>query len=288
MDDSRFEVSATVQRAGSITLPGFTCFSGSVASEGSSEKRVYFPDRHLFGSVLGGEFDESHEERWNGRIIERNRQRGSGDTILVPRGEEFVSMTRGRFSFRNVRCEIDDAVFVRVLGNAGGFQLQPWAGPQGLMLGLMERLADVAVNPMAYPLVYAESLVAVLSVELHRVYGVVSPTAAFQGAGESRFRTVVEYIETSLDKEIGLFELASMVGMSVTHFSHAFKARFGIAPYRYVLQRRIERAKVLLRTTNDTVATIAVRVGFSSQSSFGATFARATGMTPSAYRDASL
>ncbi len=102
--------------------------------------------------------------------------------------------------------------------------------------------------------------------------------------GLSRFTPVMEFIEESLDRDVGLFELASLVGLSTTRFSHAFKAAYGVAPYRYILQRRVERAKRLLRITKDSVTTIASRVGFASQSRFARTFATATGMTPSAYR----
>lgn len=69
--------------------------------------------------------------------------------------------------------------------------------------------------------------------------------------GTSRFKPVLEFIEESLDRDVGLFELASLVGLSFTHFPHAFKAAYGVAPYRYILKRRVERAKQLLRATND-------------------------------------
>jgi AraC family transcriptional regulator len=78
--------------------------------------------------------------------------------------------------------------------------------------------------------------------------------------------------------------LASLAGLSVTHFAHAFKGTYGVPPYRYILERRIMRAKVLLCTTNETIATIAARVGFPSQSRFSQVFSRTTGATPSNYR----
>jgi AraC family transcriptional regulator len=101
----------------------------------------------------------------------------------------------------------------------------------------------------------------------------------------SRFAIVFQHIEEHLDGDVSLDDLASLVGLSVSRFSHTFKAAFGVAPYRYILQRRIARAKALLRNSEATVTEIAASVGFSSQSRFSQMFVQSTGVTPSAYRD---
>jgi AraC family transcriptional regulator len=102
----------------------------------------------------------------------------------------------------------------------------------------------------------------------------------------TRFNAVLDFIEEVLDDDVSIADLASMAGLSVSRFAHAFKAAHGVAPYRYILQRRIERAMVLLRTGNETIAMTAAQVGFSSESHFGQMFARTVGTTPSAYRSA--
>ena len=99
-----------------------------------------------------------------------------------------------------------------------------------------------------------------------------------------RFKPVVDFIEASLENEIRLSELAALAGLSVPRFAHAFKAAYGIAPYRYLIERRIARAKQLLSSGDRTIATTAAHLGFSSQSHFGVYFARLVGTTPSAYR----
>jgi AraC-like DNA-binding protein len=68
----------------------------------------------------------------------------------------------------------------------------------------------------------------------------------------TRFSAVLDLIEEVLDDDVRIADLASMTGLSVSRFAHAFKAAHGVAPYRYVLERRIERAMVLLRTGNET------------------------------------
>jgi AraC family transcriptional regulator len=102
--------------------------------------------------------------------------------------------------------------------------------------------------------------------------------------GTRHFKLVVDFIEEPLTGDLGLFELASLAGLGVADFSHAFKAASGISPHGYIVRRRMERAKRLLRTTGETVPAIAARVGFSDVRRFRRTFARLTGSMPSACR----
>jgi AraC family transcriptional regulator len=99
-----------------------------------------------------------------------------------------------------------------------------------------------------------------------------------------RFQPVLDFIEASLDRKLAVSDLASLVGLSAPRFSHAFKDEVGVAPYRYVLERRVARARELLPSKDCTIATIASEVGFSSQSRFSQCFLRCFGTTPSAYR----
>ncbi len=66
----------------------------------------------------------------------------------------------------------------------------------------------------------------------------------------------------------------------------SFKSWTGLPPHRYILRRRIERAKLLLGDTTLNIADVALRCGFGDQSAFTTTFRRLTAQTPSAYRDA--
>ncbi len=115
----------------------------------------------------------------------------------------------------------------------------------------------------------------------HRLTAGDSPRG---GDASSRFSRVLEYIEDNLEQDISLDDLAAIMSLSPSRFSHAFKVEFGVAPYRYILERRIERAKILLCNTTATVAAISLDVGFSSQGHFSRAFTRYTGMAPSAYR----
>lgn len=93
-----------------------------------------------------------------------------------------------------------------------------------------------------------------------------------------------EYVETHLHEDIRLNDLAAVACLSPHHFSRVFKTTTGRPPTVYLLERRIERAKQLLQTTDDTLSAIAFQCGFSSQSHMTTAFRRLLGITPAKVR----
>jgi len=83
-----------------------------------------------------------------------------------------------------------------------------------------------------------------------------------------------------------LTDLARVACLSPYHFSRSFKQSTGIGPQRYVIQRRLERAKAMIGRTNQPLAEIAQQVGFADQSHLTSIFRRETGVTPGRYRAA--
>ena len=72
--------------------------------------------------------------------------------------------------------------------------------------------------------------------------------------------------------------------MSAGHFSRSFRAAYGETPYHYLMTRRIERAKALLRRGDLTVTDVCFAVGCTSLGSFSTRFTQLVGESPSAYR----
>jgi AraC-like DNA-binding protein len=97
-------------------------------------------------------------------------------------------------------------------------------------------------------------------------------------------RRISQYIDSHLGENISLEAMAEMAGLSVFHFSRAFRQSTGVAPHGYLLQRRIERAARLLSRTELPLSEIALAVGFSDHSHFARHFRRLTGTTPSVAR----
>lgn len=133
---------------------------------------------------------------------------------------------------------------------------------------------------------YIESLSNVLAVHLIRQYATTKPPVPIYEGGLSQRQLVqvLDYINDHLDQEIKLADLAALIGMSQFHFSHLFKQSIAITPYQYLLQQRIERAKQLLKQTDQPILEIALQCGFNSHSHLSKQFRQLTGMTPTSYR----
>ncbi len=99
-----------------------------------------------------------------------------------------------------------------------------------------------------------------------------------------RLRRVRDRIDRDHAQPLDVAVLAHQALMSPGHFSRSFKTAFGETPYDYLMTRRIERAKALLRRGDVSVTQACFAVGCSSLGSFSARFTRLVGETPSAYR----
>src|SRR6185312_3340040 len=87
-------------------------------------------------------------------------------------------------------------------------------------------------------------------------------------------------------RPLDVAELARTAYMSTAHFARRFRAAYGETPYSYLMTRRIERAKLLLRRGDMSVTEVCLEVGCTSLGSFSARFTALVGETPSAYRAA--
>ncbi len=133
---------------------------------------------------------------------------------------------------------------------------------------------------------YIDSLANVLAVRLLRQYSTSNPHLPVYEGGlpQRQLLQVSEYIHEHLNQDIKLADLAGLIGMSQVHFSHLFKQAIGTSPYQYLLQQRIEQAKLLLKQSDRSIMDIALECGFNSHSHLSKTFRQLTGITPKAYR----
>jgi len=99
--------------------------------------------------------------------------------------------------------------------------------------------------------------------------------------------TVNKYIEENLDGDLSLSTLAGHVFLNRSYFSRLYKQITGINLSSYINEKRLEKAKRLLTSTDNMVYDIALQIGFDSQSYFTVFFKKAVGMSPQAYRNES-
>ncbi|HEY5338607.1 MAG TPA: AraC family transcriptional regulator [Rhizomicrobium sp.] len=133
---------------------------------------------------------------------------------------------------------------------------------------------------------YVEGLATSLAVHLIRTHGTSQrmPASYRGGLTPTQLRRVVEFVNVHLNDELGLAELAVVADLSPHHFGEAFKTSVGTSPHRYVMERRIHRARELLSDARRPIAEIAHAAGFSSQAHLTTNFRRAIGVTPGRFR----
>ncbi|MFF7331094.1 helix-turn-helix transcriptional regulator [Streptomyces sp. NPDC090306] len=100
-----------------------------------------------------------------------------------------------------------------------------------------------------------------------------------------RLRRARDTMDRDYAQPLDVPALARVALMSSGHFSRTFRAAFGETPYSYLMTRRIERAKALLRRGDLSVTDVCMAVGCTSLGSFSTRFTELVGESPSAYRE---
>ena len=113
-------------------------------------------------------------------------------------------------------------------------------------------------------------------------------TSARSGLAGWQIARVTAYIDTHIDTTIYSDDLAALARLSSFHFCRVFRNTFGIPPHKYIMYKRIERAKSLMLSTPAPLGQIAADCGLADQAHFNKLFRRFVGDTPGAWRRARL
>jgi AraC-like DNA-binding protein len=150
---------------------------------------------------------------------------------------------------------------------------------------LAHSLADASTLSGPCAALHSESLSVALLTRLMALQGDMCECDSRKGGlAHWRQRRAVDYMEANLSRQILLQDIAEHTGLSRMHFASQFKLAMGVTPHAFLLYRRIERAKQLLRNQELPLVQIAFEVGFQSQSHFTTVFRRFIGSTPGRWR----
>lgn len=151
---------------------------------------------------------------------------------------------------------------------------------------LLSALLPVMAKPHEAHSLFLDHITLALTAHMACAYAGMNQDAGISRGGLAPWqeRRAKELMSTSLNEEIPLSRLAGECGLSVRHFARAFRVSTGIPPHRWLLKRRVERARELLRTRALSLADVAAFCGFADQSHFTRVFTAIVGVTPGVWR----
>lgn len=213
--------------------------------------------------------------------------RKAGAILFVPAGCSWKGWEGGDPTAAYLSISVDPAFVAKLFGQSLSCA-PPTFSPD---LGFEDYLIANAARGVAEEVslrhrlsrLMVESYVAIIFTQLARKQRYVSP-ARKGGLSAARFDRVRQRIEDEIDSNLSLKQMASLTGLSIAHFCRAFRQSTGMAPHAFVIHRRVERAKALLRHSQMSVTQVAQECGFSSSSHFSNVFQRKVGTAPGKYR----
>jgi AraC family transcriptional regulator len=210
-----------------------------------------------------------------------------GSMWVMPQGSRHG--VRFESNVEGIALAFDPSTFDHLVQSADGKQslpiMQSLAACPPKIEHLMRALLHESLDASTEEVLGLECIATATALAICQHAGAVA-TATKTGPrlAPRQIRSVQAYVETHLHQQILLADLAATARLSSFHFLRSFKGSLGLTPARYVLDRRMERARYMLKVSRMTVAEVGISVGFEDVSHFSRAFRRVVGITPSAFR----
>lgn len=132
---------------------------------------------------------------------------------------------------------------------------------------------------------FIDHVTAAMAHHIGAAYGLIRPYERLAGGlGAWQEKRAKEFLVAHIDSDVALTDVAAACGLSLQHFTRAFRQSTGTTPYRWLLDQRLDRAKTLLAGSDDRLSDIALACGFADQSHFTRSFSAAFGVSPGVWR----
>jgi|SRR5579883_2523675 len=262
---------------------GLTAFDGDVAltlwQRNQASRTVYrSPNHHTLSLYLAG--GRQIRRRCGRRLLSGGQP---GILCIMPAGEDSdwdvagpVEMLHFYFSDRDIEAAVGDEWRGNRRIQEATFVREP------IITDLMRALLRLDWDRGADRIVISHLALSLIALVL-KVDGENGGRTRKGGLPPRVLCKINEFIQANMDKALTVSELAGLSGLSPFHFSRAFREATGLAPHRYVMQRRIERAAALIKLGDKPLAEIALETGHSSQSHLARRFREQFGVSPTDY-----
>lgn len=153
--------------------------------------------------------------------------------------------------------------------------------------GLIKACLPALANPYDTSRLFQDHIGALLTFHLCSTHGQIHlPPVAAGALAPWQVKRAMELLEANLTGDVAIETVAAECGLSISYFIKAFRLTTGHPPYRWLILKRLEKAKNLLRTTNLSLADIAALCGFCDQAHMTRSFSARIGATPGQWRKA--
>jgi AraC family transcriptional regulator len=169
------------------------------------------------------------------------------------------------------------------------FSYEPGAGVNDVTIsGLGSLLLPAFRNPDEVNPLFLDHVLLGVGVHVAQTYGGMQPVPRPVRGGLAPWqeRRGREFLLANIKRGVALKEVARECGLSVGHFSHAFRRTLGVAPHKWLIEQRVVLSKKKLRDDGLSLSDVATECGFSDQSHLTRVFRQAVGVSPGAWRRA--
>lgn len=228
----------------------------------------------VFDRQLDGHFQTEHVKK--------------GDIVISPANVPHKVLWRSKIEFIMIIFEpafIADTAFE--FNHSSNIKILPhFAQPDRLISQVGLHLKSELEADKYISRLYADCSAQLLAVHLLQHYSTRKHLIkeCTDGLTQRKLKQVMDYIQSHLEQDFGLAELAKLVHMSPSYFGRQFKQSTGLTPHQYLIKYRLSEARKLLTNTDLTIDGIAQHTGFNSHSHLTKVFRKHMSTTPYAYR----